>query len=69
MHIGEIKTQTGYLIDTIPFFQNGTELTGNVVLSGVVTSQDGGVNFDPIPGDLLRTMHDTPQVRGRILSR
>ena len=28
----------------------------------VTQGQDGGVFFDPIPGDMLRTMHTEPQV-------
>ncbi|ESO84871.1 hypothetical protein LOTGIDRAFT_131466, partial [Lottia gigantea] len=42
---------------------NGSLLTGSNVTSEVQQIQDGGQWYDTIPGDLLRTMHDKPQVQ------
>ena len=28
------------------------------------TQQDGGVFIEPLPGDMLRTAHSVPQVKG-----
>ncbi|XP_066276424.1 fibrocystin-L-like [Branchiostoma lanceolatum] len=41
---------------------DGTDLTGNVVKIEQRNDNNGGLWFYPIPGDMLRTWHDTPQV-------
>ncbi len=38
-------------------------LTGTSVTYAVTNHQDGGVLFDPIPGDAIRQMYTIPQVR------
>jgi hypothetical protein len=40
-----------------------TSLTGNSPAASVQTIIDGGVEFNPIPGDMLRTVHQKAQVR------
>ncbi len=40
-------------------------LTGTSVTYAVTNHQDGGVLFDPIPGDAIRQMYTIPQVRKR----
>ena len=42
--------------------QDGSALTGEQVTFEAKTIQDGGISLNPIPGDFLRTIHDTPQV-------
>ncbi|XP_078699976.1 fibrocystin-L-like [Branchiostoma floridae x Branchiostoma belcheri] len=41
---------------------DGADLTGNDVKIEQSTTNHGGLWFYPIPGDMLRTWHDTPQV-------
>ncbi|XP_035686784.1 fibrocystin-L-like [Branchiostoma floridae] len=41
---------------------DGTDLTGNDVKIELRNNNNGGLWFYPIPGDMLRTWHDTPQV-------
>ncbi|XP_067676837.1 fibrocystin-L-like isoform X2 [Haliotis asinina] len=38
------------------------DVTGNEFSSSVVTTQDGSVWYDPIQGDMLRTISDKPEV-------
>ena len=42
--------------------EDGSSLTGDMPTVTVQVTQDGGVHWDPIPGDAVRTHHDTPQV-------
>ncbi|KAK7468036.1 hypothetical protein BaRGS_00036740, partial [Batillaria attramentaria] len=39
-----------------------TRLTGNSVTTSVITEQDGSLWYRPIPGDMLSTVHASPQV-------
>eukprot|EP00058_Branchiostoma_floridae_P026715 XP_002612206.1 hypothetical protein BRAFLDRAFT_108902 [Branchiostoma floridae] len=41
---------------------DGTDLTGNDVKIELSNNNNGGLWFYPIPGDMLRTWHDKPQV-------
>ena len=44
---------------------DSSAMTGTNVAVTVVTKQDGGIMLDPIPGDMLRTIHSDHQVRNR----
>ena len=44
------------------YFQVESKLLGNNVTLTVHTFQDGGLWYDPIPGDMLRTDHEQPRV-------
>ncbi|XP_078698697.1 fibrocystin-L-like isoform X2 [Branchiostoma floridae x Branchiostoma belcheri] len=48
--------------DKVDLEVDGTDLTGNDVKIEQSTTNHGGLWFDPIPGDMLRTRHGTPQV-------
>jgi len=41
---------------------NGSQLTGNNVNITTKTIIDGGIEYFPIQGDMLRTAHSLPQV-------
>lgn len=42
---------------------NSTSITGLDAGIQLLTEKDGGVWFDPLPGDLVRTVHGKPQVK------
>ncbi|KAK7468041.1 hypothetical protein BaRGS_00036745, partial [Batillaria attramentaria] len=41
---------------------DASDVTGNNVVAKVVTQTNGSLYYQPIPGDILRTLHDKPQV-------
>ena len=48
---------------------NGTELTGDEVEIEVREVQTGGVMHETIPGDMLVSIHDEPQVGSTIVKK
>lgn len=52
-----------YSCDTkLSVFQLDSELTGTDAQVRIVAGADGGVFFDPVPGDMIRNVHSEPQV-------
>ena len=48
--------------DHVDLMEYNSVLTGTNAEVTVEVMQDGGVHWDPIPGDAVRTHHDAPQV-------